>query len=146
MSGFSALITVANYWRHRQDSHLLVLVLNNRDLNYVFWEQHAQDGEPTFPASQDLLDVSFARHAELIGLRGVHVETPDAIGAAWDEALSADRQTVIDAVVDPTIPPLPPELTEKQQESLSKALADGDPEATTIRERLQQEGYRLTPA
>jgi len=123
-----------------------VLALNNRDLNYVSWERRAQDGEPEFPASQDLLDVSFARHAELLGLRGICVETPDAIGAAWDEALAADRPTVIDAVADPMIPPLPPELTEKQQESLSKALADGDPQAATIRERLQQEGYRLTPA
>ncbi len=60
--------------------------------------------------------------------------------------MAADRPTVIDAVVDPTIPPLPPELTAKQQESLSKALADGDPETATIRERRQQEGYRLTPA
>lgn len=123
-----------------------MLALNNRDLNYVSWEQRAQDGEPKFPASQDLLDVSFARHAELLGLRGIRVETPDAIGAAWDAALAADRPTVIDAVVDPTIPPLPPELTEKQQQAITKALAEGDPEAATIRERLQQEGYRLTPA
>ncbi len=144
MSGFNALITVAKYWRRWEDPRLIVLVLNNRDLNYVSWEQRAQDGEPKFPASQDLLDVSFAQHAELLGLRGIRVETSDAIGAAWDAALAADRPTVIDAVVDPTIPPLPPELTAKQQEALTKALADGDPESDTIRERLHQEGYRLT--
>ncbi len=143
MSGFNALITIAKYWRRWEDPRLIVLVLNNRDLNYVTWEQRAMDGDPKFPASQDLLDISFARHAELLGLRGIRVETPEGVGAAWDEALAADRPVVIDALVDPSVPPLPPELTEKQQKTLTKALAAGDPDAAAVHEMLQREGYTL---
>ena len=143
MSGFNALITVAKYWRRWADPRLIVLVLNNRDLNYVTWEQRAMDGDPKFPASQDLLDISFAAHAELLGLRGIRVETPDGVGAAWDEALAADRPVVIDALVDPSVPPLPPELTAQQQQTLAKALTAGDPDADAVRAMLQREGYKL---
>ncbi len=37
---------------------------------------------------------------------------------AWDEALAADRPFVIDAVVDPEVPPLPPHITLEQAKSL----------------------------
>jgi pyruvate dehydrogenase (quinone) len=143
MSGFNALITVAKYWQRWADPRLIVLVLNNRDLNYVTWEQRAMDSEPKFSASQDLLDISFAKHAELLGLRGIRVETPEGVGAAWDAALASDRPFVIDAVVDPSVPPLPPELTAKHQQSLAAALAAGDPDAAAVREMLQREGYKL---
>ena len=50
-----------------------------------------------------LPDFPYARYAELIGLRGIRVETPDEIGPAWDAALAADRPVVLEAITDPEI-------------------------------------------
>ena len=66
-------------------------MLNNRDLNQVTWEMRAQSGNPKFDASQSIPDVHYARYAELLGLKGIFVDEPEKVGAAWDEALAADR-------------------------------------------------------
>ena len=80
MNGINELITIAKY-RHRwPDQRLVVLVLNNRDLNQVTWEQRAMSGDPKFEGSQDLPDFPYARYAELLGLKGIRVDTPDQVG------------------------------------------------------------------
>ena len=56
------------------DQRLIVLVLNNRDLNQVTWEQRAMEGDPKFEGSQDLPDFPYARYAELLGLNGIRVD------------------------------------------------------------------------
>ncbi len=140
MLGNDALITVAQYWRQWSDPRLVILVLNNRDPNYVTWEQRVMEGEPKFPSSQDLLDVPFARYAELLGLRGIRVETPEAVGPALDEALAADRPVVLEALTNADVSPLPRRLMPQQAEKLQEALSKGDPEARGAREQLMTEG------
>src|SRR5690606_28698257 len=120
-----------------------VLVLNNRDLAYVTWEQRVMEGDPRFPDSQDVPDFPYARYAELLGLRGIRVERPEEVSRALDEALEADRPVVIDAVTDPEAPPLPPELRPKQQERLRAALRE-DESADAARRHLEEGG--LLPA
>ena len=46
MSGINALIDVAKRWKDWSDPRLIVLVLNNRDLNYVTWEQRVMRVSP----------------------------------------------------------------------------------------------------
>ena len=127
MNGLAELITIAKYRERWSDQRLVVLVLNNRDLNQVTWEQRAMSGDPKFVGSQALPDVAYARWAELLGLRGIRVEDPEQIGSAWDEALGSDRPTVLDVVCDPEVPPLPPHITLEQARSFASAIAHGDP-------------------
>jgi pyruvate dehydrogenase (quinone) len=126
MNGINELITVAKYWRRWSDPRLIVLVLNNQDLNQVTWEQRALQGDPKFNASQDIPDFPYARYATLLGLQGVRITSPDEIGNAWDEALSADRPAVIEAVTDPEVPPLPPHITFEQATHFLLSVARGD--------------------
>jgi pyruvate dehydrogenase (quinone) len=126
MNGLAELITVAKYWERWSDPRLVVLVLNNRDLNMVTWEQRALEGDPRFPASQDIPDFPYARYAELLGLRGVRVESPDEIAPAWDEVLAADRPAVLEAITDPEVPPLPPHITFEEARNFMLAVARGD--------------------
>ena len=49
------------------------------------------EGDPKFDASQHIPNVPYHKFAELIGLKGIYVDDPDDVGAAWDEALAADR-------------------------------------------------------
>jgi pyruvate dehydrogenase (quinone) len=71
-------------------------------------------GDPKFDASQDIPNFPFARYAAMLGLKGVLVQSPDEVGRAWDEALSADRPTVLEAKTDPNVPTLPPHITFEQ--------------------------------
>jgi pyruvate dehydrogenase (quinone) len=145
MNGLNELITVSKYWSRWTNPKLVVLVLNNRDLNQVTWEQRAMQGDPMYPGTQQIPDFPYARFAELIGLRGVRVDEPDRVGDAWDEALSADRPVVLEAVVDPDVPPLPPHITFEQAKHFAQASV-GDPRRTKIaRQSFRQMVDALVP-
>jgi pyruvate dehydrogenase (quinone) len=126
MLGVNALIDVARYRERWSNQQLVVLVLNNRDLNQVTWEQRVLAGDPKLEASQVLPDFPYARYAELLGLGGIRVDDPERIADAWDEALSADKPVLLEAVTDPEVPPLPPHIRFEQAKKLAKALP-GDP-------------------
>jgi pyruvate dehydrogenase (quinone) len=146
MNGMNELITVAKYWQRWGDPRLIVLVLNNRDLNQVTWEQRAMEGDPKYEASQDIPDVAYADFARLVGLDGIRVDDPDRLGEAWERAFSADRPFVIDAVTDPSVPPLPPHITFQQATAFAKAIAGGDPDAgDMIRQSFRQKLRELLP-
>ena len=85
-----------------------------------------------YPDTQLIPDFPYARYAELIGFRGIRVDDPDEVGSAWDEALAADRPVVLEAITDPTVPPLPPHITLEQAKKLSAALFSGDPQARDV--------------
>jgi pyruvate dehydrogenase (quinone) len=132
MNGLNELITVAKYWKRWSNPSFVILVLNNRDLNMVSWEQRIMQGEPKFPASQDLPDFSYATYGELLGLRGIAVADPDDLGDAWDAALASDRPVVLEAIVDPSVPMLPPHITLEQARAYLMAILKGDPDAMRI--------------
>jgi pyruvate dehydrogenase (quinone) len=126
MNGLAELITVAHRWRNWADPRFVVCVLDNRDLAEVSWEQRETEGEPRFTTSQELPAVPYAQWADLLGLRGIRVATPDDLDAAWAAALTADRPVLIDAVVDPAIPLLPPGQPVEKIRPMYEGLAAED--------------------
>jgi pyruvate dehydrogenase (quinone) len=126
MLGINALIDIAKYEDRWTNKQLVVLVLNNHDLNQVTWEQRVMSGDPKLDASQVLPDFPYARYAELLGMRGIRVESPDQVSAAWDEALAADGPVLVEAITDPEVPPLPPHVRFEQAKELASSLAHGD--------------------
>ncbi|HEX8938921.1 MAG TPA: thiamine pyrophosphate-requiring protein [Candidatus Limnocylindrales bacterium] len=139
MNGINGLITIAKYWREWSDPRLVVLVLNNRDLNQVTWEQRVLVGDPKFEASQEIPDFPYARYAESLGLRGLRVERPDQVEGAWAEAFAADRPVVVEAITDPDVPPLPPHISFDQARAFSAAVVKGDPDRVgIIKESVRQ--------
>ncbi|MGI8574687.1 MAG: thiamine pyrophosphate-requiring protein [Egibacteraceae bacterium] len=143
MNGMNELITVSRYWQEWGDPRLIALVLHNNDLNQVTWEMRAMAGAPKFEATQVLPDVNFAGFAESLGLQGIRVGKPEDIADAWDRALAADRPTVIDALTDPNVPPIPPHATPDQIKEATSAILKGDPDAwqvvkTGVKEKVQE--------
>jgi pyruvate dehydrogenase (quinone) len=141
MLGINALIDLARY-RGRWSGPLAVLVLNNGDLNQVTWEQRVLAGDAKMPTTQDLPPFDYAAYARQLGLGGIRVEAPEAIGAAWDEALGADRPTVLDVVTDPEVPPLPPHIRLEHARGFARAVLHGDAAAAhmvrqSLREKLK---------
>ena len=128
MNGLNACLTVGKYWKEWADPRWICLVLNNRDLNQVTWEQRIMTGDIKFEASQDLPDFPYARFAEECGLIGIRVDHPDQVAEAWDRALSADRPVVLEAVTDPDVPTLPPHISLEQAKNFATALLKGDPD------------------
>ena len=124
-----------------------MLVLNNRDLNQVTWEQRAMSGDPEVrglagPAGLPVRELRRAARAEGHP-RGV---ARTGSRSAWDEALSADRPVVYEAITDPEVPPLPPHITIEQAKALSSALLSGDPNAGRIvKQSFQQKVQEFLP-
>ncbi|WP_175849208.1 MULTISPECIES: thiamine pyrophosphate-requiring protein [Burkholderia cepacia complex] len=139
MNNMAELITVAKYWRQWPDPRWICMVLNNEDLNQVTWEQRVMEGDPKFDASQQIPNVPYYRFATLLGLKGIYVDDPEQLGAAWDEALASDRPVVLEVKSDPEVPPLPPHVTLQQAKHFAETLVKGDPrEGNVIVETARQ--------
>jgi pyruvate dehydrogenase (quinone) len=146
MNGLNSMITAAKYWKEWSDPRLICLVLNNRDLNMVTWEQRIMTGDIKFEASQELPDFPYARFAEQCGLKGIRVDSPDAVGAAWEEALAADRPVILEAITDPDTFILPPHISLEEAKNFSKTLLKGDPnEAGIVKQTVKAMVDRLIP-
>ncbi|QHI96946.1 thiamine pyrophosphate-requiring protein [Xylophilus rhododendri] len=132
MNNMAELITVVKYWKQWSDPRFIVMVLNNQDLNQVTWEQRIMEGNPKFEATQVLPDVAYHRFAELIGLRGIYVDTPEGLAGAWEAALASDRPVVLEVRTDPEVAPLPPHITLEQAKHFTETLIKGDPREGSI--------------
>jgi len=128
MNNMAELLTVAKYWKRWSNPTFICMVLNNQDLNQVTWEERVEAGDIKFQASQDIPDFAYHKYAEMIGLKGIYVDTAEGCGPAWDAALAADRPCVIEIKSDPNVPPLSPAITLEQARNFMSALLKGDPE------------------
>jgi hypothetical protein len=115
-----------NYWHRWADPRLIVCVLNNEDLSEVTLEQRATEGNPRYAATQDLPNVPYAKFASMLGLKGIYVDDPENLDAAWRDALAADRPVVLEVKTDANVPPLPPHITADQVKAFMAAFTKGD--------------------
>ena len=140
MLGMNELITIAHRWKDWANPTLIVMVLNNGDLNLVTWEQRVMGGDPRFADSQWLPQLSYAEYGRLLGLEGIRVDSPDAVGDAWDQALAATRPVVLEMVTDPEVPPLPPHIPARQVAAYFQALRkeEGGAAGAALRATIKQ--------
>ncbi|MFZ0551916.1 MAG: thiamine pyrophosphate-requiring protein [Steroidobacteraceae bacterium] len=131
MNGLNVMITIAKYWRQWSNPRLIVMVLNNRDLNQVTWEERIMLGEGKTESTQSIPDFPYHKYAELLGLKGIFVNDPERLGAAWDEALAADRPVILECYTDPNVPPLPPHITLKDARNFM-AMMPSEPELSEV--------------
>ena len=131
MNGMNVMITVAKYWREWASPTFIVMVLNNSDLNQVTWEERVQLGKGKTESTQAIPDLPYHKYAELLGLKGIFVDHPDRVVAAWTEALQADRPVILEAYTDPNVPPLPPHITLKDAKNFIAMMAS-EPELGSV--------------
>ncbi|HEX8074197.1 MAG TPA: thiamine pyrophosphate-requiring protein [Thermoleophilaceae bacterium] len=132
MLGMNALIDIGHYAERWENKTTIVLVLNNGDLNEVTWEQRAMAGDPRYEVSQTLPAFPYARYAELLGMKALRVDSPDAVRPAWEEALAHPGPVLYEAVTDPNMPPMPPQLRFETVRNMTRAFVRGDPAARDI--------------
>src|SRR5216117_591189 len=83
-----------------------VVVIKNNTLGQIKWEQMVFLGNPEFGC--DLQPIDFAAFAQACGGAGFTIEDPAECGAVLDRALATKGPVVVQAVVDPFEPPMPP--------------------------------------
>jgi pyruvate dehydrogenase (quinone) len=138
MNGLNVMITIAKYWKAWSDPRLIVMVLNNQDLSQVTWEERVQLGAGKTESTQAIPDFAYHTYAELLGLKGIVVRDPERIGAAWDEALAADRPVILNIYTDPNVPPLPPHITAKDARHFLGMMAS-EPELGSVLKNTARE-------
>jgi pyruvate dehydrogenase (quinone)/pyruvate oxidase len=104
-----------------------IVVIKNNALGQIKWEQMVFLGNPEYVC--DLQPIDFATVARGFGMPGFTVDDPARCGDVLREALDVRGPALVEAVVDPFEPPMPPKATMKQVAHLAEALARGTPAA-----------------
>ena len=107
-----------------------VVVLKNNALGMIKWEQMVFLGNPSYAV--ELPPVDIAGMATALGVKGYHVERARDVGAILDEAFAHDGPALVECVVDPHEPPMPPKQKLSEGVHLAEALARGEPHAGRI--------------
>ncbi|MEA5367843.1 thiamine pyrophosphate-requiring protein [Amycolatopsis sp., V23-08] len=144
LNGLLELISVADRWRSWADPTFVVLVLHNHDLNEVSWEQREMEGDPRYADSQRVPDFPYAAYAEMLGLRGLRLDAPERVDDVWAEAFTAGGPVVVEAIVDPAVPLVPPHLPDAKAAKIYQGLAqetDGGGGAERVRTQRADEGH-----
>jgi pyruvate dehydrogenase (quinone) len=139
MLGINGLITVAKYWKTWKDPRMIILVLNNRDLNMVTWEQRGMGGNAKFEDSQNVPDFAYEEYARMLGLEGIRVDHPEEVKDALDTALILQKPVVLNVYTDPSVPMLPPHVSFEQSKAFFSAIFKGDSDAWDILKQLAKE-------
>jgi pyruvate dehydrogenase (quinone)/pyruvate oxidase len=107
-----------------------VIVVKNNTLGQIKWEQMVFLGNPEYQC--DLQPIDFAAFARACGAQGYSITEPQNCGAILDEALAARGPVLVEAVVDPYEPPMPPSVTMEQASHFAESLARGEPNRKKI--------------
>jgi pyruvate dehydrogenase (quinone)/pyruvate oxidase len=114
----------------KYDLPIKIVILKNNSLAMIKWEQLVFLGNPEYEC--DLQPIDFAAAARAFGATGFTIEDPAECGSVLDQALATRGPVVIEAVVDPFVPPMPPKVTVEQARHFAEALAKGTPNRKQI--------------
>jgi pyruvate dehydrogenase (quinone)/pyruvate oxidase len=117
-----------------------VIVFKNNVLGMIKWEQMTFLGNPQYGVQ--LQPIDFAMFARACGGTGFSVEDPKQCGDVLDEALNTPGPVIVEAVVDPLEPPLPPRMTLKDYKLIMEALVKGQPEGFEIIKTFMEDRLR----
>jgi len=92
-------------------------------LGMIKWEQIGLEGNPEFGV--ELRPIDFTAVARACGAAGYTITAPDEAESVLRETLAHPGPAIIEAIVDPTEPPIPGHITTKQAWNFAKALARG---------------------
>jgi pyruvate dehydrogenase (quinone) len=107
-----------------------VVVVKNNSLGMIKWEQMVFLGNPEYGC--ELQPIDFAGFARVCGGTGLTIEDPAECGRILDQALATPGPVIVEAVVDPFEPPMPPKVTLEQATKFALSLARGEPNRDRI--------------
>jgi pyruvate dehydrogenase (quinone)/pyruvate oxidase len=102
-----------------------VVVIKNNTLGQIKWEQMVFLGNPEYGCELQPIDFGAVAHA--MGAAGFTAEDPENCARTIEDFLGFPGPAVLQAVVDPNVPPLPPKVTVEQAMHFAESLARGEP-------------------
>jgi pyruvate dehydrogenase (quinone)/pyruvate oxidase len=117
-----------------------VFIVKNNYLGQIMWEQMVFLGNPEFAC--DLQPIDFAMVARACGAAGFSVEDPEHCGHIVEEALAHDGPAVVEAIVDPYIPPMPGKISMEQALHFAESIIRGTPDRGKIIQSIVGEKIR----
>jgi pyruvate dehydrogenase (quinone)/pyruvate oxidase len=87
-------------------------------------------GNPEFGCELEPID--FAAFARACGAKGYTIENPKECGSIFDQALAEPGPVVVEALVDPHEPPMPPKVSLEQSREFAESLRRGTPNRDKI--------------
>jgi pyruvate dehydrogenase (quinone) len=102
-----------------------VVVIKNNTLGMIKWEQMIFLGNPEYGC--ELQPIDFAAFARACGATGFTVEDPAECGPMLERALATPGPVIVEAGVDPFVPPMPPKVTFDQATKFAQSLMKGQP-------------------
>jgi pyruvate dehydrogenase (quinone) len=115
---------------------LKVLVIKNNMLGQIQWEQMMFLGNPQFGC--ELQPIDFAKAAEAMGAPGFTIDDPERIEEVMDRAFACNGPVLIEAVVDPYEPMMPPKMPPDYAANFRRALPQ-TPGREAIERNIAQE-------
>jgi pyruvate dehydrogenase (quinone) len=107
-----------------------VFVIKNNTLGQIKWEQMVFLGNPEYGC--DLHPINFALVAQACGGTGLTLEDPNDCHRVVEQALNTPGPVLVEAVVDPFEPPMPPKISARQAEKFAASLLKGEPNRAKI--------------
>jgi pyruvate dehydrogenase (quinone) len=109
---------------------IVVVIIKNNTLGQIKWEQIVFLGNPEYGC--ELQSINFAKFADACGGLGFTVEDPKDLRATFEKAFASNKPCVVEVVVDPFEPPMPPKVTVEQATHFAEALIKGQPNGGKI--------------
>jgi pyruvate dehydrogenase (quinone)/pyruvate oxidase len=107
-----------------------VIIIKNNTPGQIKWEQMVFLGNPEFGCELEPID--FAAFARACGAKGYTIENPKECGSIFDQALAEPGPVVVEALVDPHEPPMPPKVSLEQSRKFAESLRRGTPNRDKI--------------
>src|SRR5499427_904972 len=117
-----------------------VFVIKNNSLGQIKWEQMVFLGNPEYGC--DLQPINFALFAQACGGTGITIEDPADCSRLVEQALNLPGPVLVEAVVDPFEPPMPPKVSMRQAEKFAESLVRGEPNRTKIAATIAEDRIR----
>lgn len=114
----------------KYDLPIIVIIVKNNVLGQIKWEQIVFLGNPQYVV--ELQSIDFAKYAEAAGGVGFRIEKYDEIKPTFERAVASGKPCVIEVIVDPNEPPLPPKIEPRQAIKFAEALVRGQPKGGLI--------------
>jgi pyruvate dehydrogenase (quinone)/pyruvate oxidase len=119
---------------------LKVVVIKNNTLGQIKWEQMVFLGNPEYGC--DLQPINFALYAQACGGTGLTIDDPNDCGRMIEQGLNTPGPVLIEAVVDPLEPPMPPKVSVRQAEKFAESLLRGEPDRSRILATVAEDRIR----
>jgi pyruvate dehydrogenase (quinone) len=117
-----------------------VFIIKNNTLGQIKWEQMVFLGNPEYGC--ELQPINFALFAQACGGTGMTIDDPHDCGRMVEQALNTPGPVLVEAVVDPYEPPMPPKVSVRQAEKFAESLVRGQPNREKIIATIAEDRIR----